>query len=153
MTHPTDALRLVRDDHEVIKRCVERMPPLYMRGQTEGSYLHSDIATLIDIVGRLSAAPASPLPGGGWQDISTAPKDGTEVLIYRDGWQEAPRAKWGDHDGEDDQGNSIVFGGWFMASEWFTYGCEDGFLGWNDDSTVMPTHWMPLPSPPSEVQK
>ena len=97
----------------------------------------------------LAAAPASPLPGGGWQDISTAPKDGTEILIYRDGWQEAPRAKWGDHDGEDDQGNSIVFGGWFMASEWFTYGCEDGFLGWNDDSNVMPTHWMPLPAAPT----
>lgn len=97
-----------------------------------------------------SAAPASPLPeGGGWQDIITAPKDGTEILIYRDGWQEAPRAKWGDHDGEDDQGKSIVFGGWFMASEWFTYGCEDGFLGWDDDANVMPTHWMPLPAAPT----
>ena len=85
-----------------------------------------------------------------WQDISTAPKDGTEILIYREGWQEAPRAKWGEHDGETDDGEDVIFGGWFLASEWHTYGVEDGFLGWNEDvqDGVMPTHWSPLPASP-----
>lgn len=37
---------------------------------------------LNDWKAALAAAPASPLPGGGWQDISTAPKDGTIILTY-----------------------------------------------------------------------
>jgi len=57
-----------------------------------------------------------------WQDISTAPKDGTRILVYqRIGgpdfvrWIGAPHNKW-----------SI-----------------DGF-----GSVDKPTHWMPLPAPP-----
>lgn len=140
---PTDALRLVpvRATPQMIAAMDKN---IFGQKMDLGSdFLHGVWAS------ALAAAPASPLPGGGWQDISTAPKDGTEVLIYRDGWQEAPRAKWGDHDGENEKGESIVFGGWFMASEWFAYGCEDGFLGWNEDADVMPTHWMPLPAAPT----
>lgn len=49
---------LTSEDHAVIARCVERMPPLYMRGQHEGYYIHSDVAALIDMIGR-AAPPAS----------------------------------------------------------------------------------------------
>lgn len=98
----------------------------------------------LTLTARLRAAE------GAWQPIETAPKDGTEILIYRHGWQEAPRARWGLQDGEDDDHKPTVFGGWFLASEWHTYGCEDGFLGWNEDieDGVMPTHWSALPPPP-----
>jgi hypothetical protein len=61
-----------------------------------------------------------------------------------------PDGSWGHHDAEDEDDKPTVFGGWFMASEWVTYGCEDGFLGWNEDADVMPTHWTPLPTPPAE---
>lgn len=130
---PTDALRLVPDDHEVIKRCVERMPPLYMRGKTEGPYLHSDIAGLIDIIGRLAAAPASPLQGGGWQDISTAPKDGAVVDLFYPERGRLTDATWGPT-------------GW-------------GRHEWRGSHTVKmipsekPTHWMPLPAAPTGEPK
>lgn len=47
---------LTDEDHAVIKRCVERQPKLYMRGQHEGYYVHSDIADLIDMIGRAQPA-------------------------------------------------------------------------------------------------
>jgi hypothetical protein len=46
---------LTADDHAVIRRCTERQPKLFMRGQHEGYYVHSDVSDLIDIIGRLSA--------------------------------------------------------------------------------------------------
>lgn len=47
-------------DHAVIARCVERQPKIYIRGQHEGYYIHSDVAALIDMIGRAShPAPAS----------------------------------------------------------------------------------------------
>lgn len=90
-----------------------------------------------------------------WRNIATAPKDGTEIIIYRDGWVSAPRAKWGDHDGEDDDGREITFGGWFLASEWDCPGVEDGFVGWNEDieGGCMPTVWLPLPSAPNQAKE
>lgn len=59
MTAPIDEARLrelAEADHAVIGRCVERQPKLYMRGQHEGYYVHSDVADLIDIIGRMSDA-------------------------------------------------------------------------------------------------
>ncbi len=85
-----------------------------------------------------------------WRPIETAPMDGAEIIIYREGWVSAPRAKWGDHEGEDEDGREITFGGWFLASEWDCPGVEDGFIGWNEDieGGCMPTHWLPLPPAP-----
>jgi hypothetical protein len=54
-----------------------------------------------------------------WQPISTAPKDGTWVLLYSQ------------HDG-------IRIGNWDRI-EW----ADDG-----DGVALEPTHWMPLPEPP-----
>lgn len=83
------------------------------------------------------------------QTIETAPKDGTDVLIWRDGWDAAPRAKWGeypDNPVESGDGEEVHMSGW-LFDEMISLGHEDGFLGWEDDP--MPTHWMPLPQPPS----
>ena len=56
-----------------------------------------------------------------WQPIATAPKDGTEALVY-------------------DAGAIVI-------ALWST---EDGQSGWWDNGIMnpSPTHWMPLPAPP-----
>ena len=81
-----------------------------------------------------------------WQPIATAPKDGTEIIIFKRDWPFAPVAKWVHHDADDDKGQSIVFGGWGF-DEWTALpgAMEDGFIGWNEDieDGMMPTHWMP----------
>lgn len=48
---------LTDEDRAVIKRCVERQPKLCMRGQHEGYYVHSDIADLINMIGRARPSP------------------------------------------------------------------------------------------------
>jgi len=58
-----------------------------------------------------------------WQPIETAPKDGTEIIVYR-----------------PDAG---VFGAFYSDECWFcTYSGEDFSL-------EPPTHWMHLPPPPA----
>ena len=69
-----------------------------------------------------------------WQPIETAPKDGTRILAY-----------WPDTYGN----NSAVqvetwWGPWGKASTW------QSAFEWADGACV-PTHWMPLPPPPSEA--
>lgn len=84
-----------------------------------------------------------------WQDISTAPKDGTEIILF------CPQG-----DGTPGKTYRVTSGSWFIpptiswtpdpevdeeeAPSWLSW---DG--GFSED-TMMPTHWMPLPKPPSE---
>ncbi|MGG7581713.1 hypothetical protein [Rhizobium sp. Nf11,1] len=69
------------------------------------------------------ATRAQPAEVSPWRDISTAPKDGTEVLL-------------GHPDG------SIQIGRWNGSDGW-----DDGNF---DDHFRWPTHWMPLPATPIE---
>lgn len=64
-----------------------------------------------------------------WQPIETAPKDGTEILgwVYGERWAVCKYHK-----------NSM-----FKVEGFATYGWDDGYE-WAD-----PTHWMPLPDPPT----
>lgn len=61
-----------------------------------------------------------------WRDIETAPKDGTKFIAWcvceqtGDGWLVSDCDWWGD--------------------KWFSSG----------DGVVNPSHWMPLPPPPTE---
>jgi hypothetical protein len=61
-----------------------------------------------------------------WKPISSAPKDGTAILLGHD---------------------QAVFDGWWDAeiSAWVD-GCSDRY---EDLMTYEPTHWTELPSPPS----
>lgn len=61
-----------------------------------------------------------------WQDISTAPKDGTVILLGRTGYQPLYQGHWTKN-----------------PDEWWV-----GMLG----ISVKPTHWMPLPEPPKESE-
>ena len=61
----------------------------------------------------------------GWQPISTAPKDGTHILIF------------------DEFGECSV--------AWWQVDSDGSIFGWTTDGgdRVTATHWMPLPEPPS----
>jgi len=81
-----------------------------------------------------------------WQPIETAPKDGTWVLLRSGdidyGWDgdTKPPAVVGQYVVSEDPEEAS--GGWQFA--WY----DSGVYGEYDN----PTHWMPLPAPPIEVQ-
>lgn len=65
---------------------------------------------------------------GQWQDIATAPTDGTPILAY-----------FGETAGEDRSDIAVAV---FLQDTWRL--CE-----WPEDELDDPTHWMQLPTPPS----
>lgn len=78
----------------------------------------------------------------GWLPIATAPKDGTKVMLYRPGWGIGVVGQWGDPNSNDDD---IPFG-WCLEDDVYAPGAlSEGFIGWNEESDIMPTHWIPLP--------
>lgn len=70
-----------------------------------------------------------------WRKIETAPKDGTSILVYnKDG--HIYEAKW-----------DTRLGIWrFAVAEQHGCGCCGG-------NAEFPTHWMPLPEPPSRGER
>jgi hypothetical protein len=76
----------------------------------------------------------------GWQPIDSAPKDGTEILVYcpagqqaKSGWAFGPAIQSVKWDGSLTHQNSM----------WWT------LTGYHEaDAWPEPTHWMPLPPPP-----
>lgn len=60
-----------------------------------------------------------------WQDISTAPKDGTTVLLFAPGW-DSPNTGWR-----------------FTEDAW-----QDCPYSHRGDGSYEPTHWQPLPAAP-----
>lgn len=148
---PTDALRLVPvEPTEAMQNAgVDAATNLF-----EGWVDEGQVSTLYRAM--LAAAPASPLPGGGWQDISTAPKDGTWVQAWRTPpsftggrWEPLVYVRW------DDEEESWV---WpcDMFEVFTVRGRELADMAIADDdyySSPDFTHWMPLPHPPSEIQK
>jgi hypothetical protein len=64
-----------------------------------------------------------------WRDIETAPKDGTEILVWRKGWGRHI-ARW--------------------VNEW---GDKYFRLASGRDILGGPSHWMPLPDPPSRKEE
>ena len=77
------------------------------------------------------ATPQEPDPSidcplcGEWQPIETAPKDGRRVLVMWEYWSSEP----------------------FVA--YFKHGRWNGEVALSECSDDGPTHWMPLPSPPT----
>ncbi len=78
-----------------------------------------------------------------WRPIATAPKDGTFVLLFVAG-----REAW-----------CPTVGRWNDGQTYNSFG-EILSEGWGDEITTfhvpglnMPTHWMPLPAPPSTDDK
>jgi len=59
-----------------------------------------------------------------WQPIETAPKDGTDILVWWPFWSKSPEVAA------------------FIDGEWYSE-CVT-----SDSTEKPPTHWMPLPAPP-----
>ena len=77
-----------------------------------------------------SAGKPVPIKTTEWQDISTAPKDGTHVLLWA-----AP--------------NNFVDIGFFRQKEDHgDFWTGDCWQSWFHKDRARPTHWMPLPDPP-----
>lgn len=87
------------------------------------AFKDSEIERLRARVAELEAAQT-------WQPIDTAPKDGTEIVVF------AP----GNRDGFPEPLPDIV-----SLCAWH------GDAGFCVDELRQPTHWMPLPAPPKEV--
>ena len=97
-----------------------------------------------DVDSNISASlfqPHEPDKLNGWQDISTAPKHGTEVLgcyAYR-----------------HDENSMSAYGPWSMkwsSGRWAA--CWDGSHIWDSqwgtqELDIQPTHWQPMPILPS----
>ena len=124
---PTDALRLVprRATPQQLEAAAFNLSAEI--GAAEAMKLGPHIERAYELL--VAAAPTSPLPGGGWQDISTAPKDGTLVDLFYPERGRLTDAAWGPT-------------GW-------------GRHEWRGSHTVRmvpsekPTHWMPLPAAPT----
>jgi hypothetical protein len=87
----------------------------------------------------LSALRASPPMG--WQTFDTAPRDGTKFDVW-----------YPEHFGQPAQRMVGVY--WSTAEDWF---CTDGRYGPDEPQPIAsfphPSHWQPLPAPPSPVDE
>jgi hypothetical protein len=83
----------------------------------------------------LSETADQALPKDGWQPIESAPRDGTLVLLWAPDYREdAPSlGSWCERVGAWDADSGTM---------------EDG-PAWSNDACSGPTHWMPLPAPPT----
>jgi len=79
---------------------------------------------MVKAAARIMASTPSP-EGQTWQPIETAPKDGRRVLVMWEYWSSEP----------------------FVA--YFKHGRWNGEVALSECSDDGPTHWMPLPSPPT----
>jgi hypothetical protein len=99
------------------------------------------IAKAIRDAGWIHRSELEPVPDQ-WQPIETAPKDGTNIDIWI-GRERRTDVRWRM---SQDSPNRV----------WW---CELAFDDWKDrwiwsnlaqEFSVSPTHWMPMPSPPTE---
>jgi hypothetical protein len=74
-----------------------------------------------------------------WQDISTAPKDGTRILAYFPSYKGWCTARYNSYIRD----NKEMLGYWVNDPD--NSHEESFFSGYEGD---MPTHWMQLPAPP-----
>lgn len=102
-----------------IRQDIELVAPVFRAGQAQ-SLNPKRVAELLEHCDAMLSAFAERLTAEAWQDISTAPKDGTKVLLWVPRW-------------------SVVVGSY-----------QHSLMSWWDGDLVAPTHWRPLPAPPVE---
>ncbi len=80
----------------------------------------------VELIDEVLASPPSREPQ--WQPIETAPKDGSEFLVFK-----------------PTTGMLVVT---YLDSDHPDYDGDTPHVTWDHDSLWDPTHWMPLPPPP-----
>lgn len=103
------------------------------QAQRQASLLLEQSSQRGDEIKILTAKAQALEAAASWQPIATAPKDGTEILLFRPPPYTHPRA-W------------MVVGQWKAKSVVFLP--ADYWMGWPNPD-YPPTHWMPLPAPPA----
>jgi hypothetical protein len=104
--------------------------------------LKNEIKELKDEVNRLR--PFSFLTTMEWQPIETAPKDGTEILAYE-------KCDYLYSNDEIEPFERIKIVRWNEVMQWDNPEDEyDWMTGSSFDEQINPTHWMPLPKPPTK---
>lgn len=79
-----------------------------------------------------------------WQDISTAPKDGTPILVFGGHPDMNSDYRVGYGEPEVYALPSPIAVAWWEGEDWRHTSYDSGYYGrWED-----PTHWQPLPTPP-----
>ena len=82
-----------------------------------------------------------------WQQIKTAPKDGTKFLMYTsEGRIEGGMWVCSESDGTDCMGSDA---GWMSDSGMTFPGRSFGNPDYHSEPQDPPTHWMPLPTCPT----
>ena len=107
---------------------------------------HSQAARVLPGDPRMDTLIGGPMSG--WRDISSAPRDGTHILVT-----EAHRGGLG-HCGPINKHGFRSLADWCDVVHWFDDPDEPGFYStsWGGDQEHpfnYLTHWMPLPDPPS----
>lgn len=80
-----------------------------------------------------------------WQDIETAPRDGTFVDLWRKDHGRLADCYWGRPSHECGESGQYCDSDWHSLDEGWVDGTFDHLIPGDDI-----THWMPLPSPPSK---
>ena len=104
----------------------------YLVEQNKWTELTNHIMDLQSRVGLLEVL----LADQEWRPIETAPKDGTKVLVYDESYG-LPQKAWFGKDHFDEEHEGWLFG------DGDDYSCGLYF------TPINPTHWMPLPKPPT----
>lgn len=77
-----------------------------------------------------------------WQDISTAPKDGTKFFLWAPGYEWPEVIYWEEYPDDEAIQEAGDDGFWRYADDLFADVADVDI----DDAT----HWMPLPKPPGD---
>lgn len=106
----------------------------------------ADLAMLHEAADTLLSQEAKKDRDDGWQDIATAPKDGTEILLRRG--ERVGAAAWVEWEkrASEYHANGTYLGEYVQdgGASW-TIGLDGN--SW--DGERKPTHWRPLPAPPA----
>lgn len=118
--------KLERPDLE--QRAREMLAAEYAAGGFTDFYAAED-SYLAQCAKRTITKALASVPDRQWQDIETAPKDGTRILAIWRYRPEDPHAGSASHE-------VVRWCGWWDSSDGLT--------------RPEPTHWMPLPPPPAQ---
>lgn len=111
-------------------------------------FCHVQLSKQLPTGTKLYTATPKPVPMTEWQPIETAPKDGTELIGWRDDCG-VILIRWTSCDAfmsEREIESSRMDEETLFQQDWF---CADFIAGCRLDGSETPTHWMPLPPPPT----